>query len=308
MKNTAFVATYYNNPHFIELQAKTLSKYVEDSYDFFVLDDSEADTKSILTNNLARDEIKAECLKYGAIYTPIPQTIHQYMRNGGYVPNESPTTHHPTERHQALMRYLLTNPKKLKIDKYKHLVLMDADVFFKQPISVEAYMTHDIIATHRIQDIKLPLSEHHPAMFPPRVRELDGKTINFFTFFIMFVNLQRVTNLHSIDVGSWPATDTGSKSNFFITDNPQYSYKWLNERHVGEVRIDVVSKSDDFDEFGAEFVHYRAGSNWLYESSDYYKAKLHRMLKRYLPDLAKPEWDIHQDLTSRDGEHSLKKS
>jgi hypothetical protein len=32
-------------------------------------------------------------------------------------------------------------------------------------------------------------------------------------------------------------------------------------------------------------IHYRAGCNWNYESLDFYKAKIDRMLKRYLPDL-----------------------
>lgn len=307
MKNTLFVATYHNNPHFIEYQFRSFQKFVQDEFEFAVLDDSEDTTRSILSGNLAREDIRNECVKWGAKHIAVPQSIHAYYSQGGYVPDENPTTHHPTERHQACIRWLFKNYRQLGFDQYKTMVLLDADVFIKQPINISQYMEYEIIGTGRTQAIDLPLGQFPDKMFPPRVKAINGTVINFLTLYIMLINLEKVNNLETMDIGSWPATDTGSKTNFFIKDNPQYVCSYLNERHDSEYRIDVISKSNNYTADSAEFIHYRAGSNWLYESTDYYREKLNRVLKRYLPDIAPNIPNTQQEFRSRDGEHILRK-
>jgi hypothetical protein len=306
MKKTAFVSTYYNNAHFIELQSKCLYKNILDSYDFIVLDDSEDDTKSLLTNKNSNQEIIEECEKHGARHIRVPQSIHAYERDGGYVPNHNASTNHPTERHQAVLRWLFKNYKSLGLNNYEYLALTDADVFIKKPLKMEDYMEYDIVGTGRTQTIDLPLGKFPDNMFSSKVKTLNGKTIYFFTFFIMFFNLKTVKNLSEIDVGSFPATDTGSQSHFFIQENKQYTFHFLSERHDSDVRIDVASKNSSFDADSAELLHYRAGSNWSYESSDYYKAKLNLMLKKYLPDFTDDQSSISFPVKSRDGVHIIK--
>lgn len=306
MKNTIFLSTYYNNAHFIELQAKCLQKNILDSYDFAVLDDSEDDTLSLLTNKNSHKEIIEECQKHNVRHIRVPQSIHAYEFQGGYVPNHHASTNHPTERHQAVLRWLFKNYKKLNLNNYKYLVLTDADVFFKQPIEMTSYMEHDVIGTGRTQHIVLPLGKFPDKMFPAKVKTLNDKTIYFFTFFIMFFNLEKISNLETIDVGSFPGTDTGSQSHFFIQDNKNYVFSFLHEAHDSDVRVDVVSKNNNFNYDSAEMVHYRAGSNWSYESSEYYKAKLYLMLQKYLPDLLDESLKIDQSVTSRDGHHKIK--
>ncbi len=307
MKNTLFISTYFNNAHFIELQSGCFKKFIEDDYDFAVIDDSEDTTRSILSGNLSRDDIRSACEKHSIRHIQVPQSIHAYYSNGGYVPNENPTTNHPTERHQAVIRWLFKNYKELGFDQYKTLALLDADVLFKQKTNIANFMEYDIIGTGRNQAINLPLGKFPDNMFSEKVRNINGQVIYFLTFFILFLNMQKINNLETLDVGSWPETDTGSKSNFFIKENPQYTHSYLNERHVREYRIDVISKNNTFDEDSAELIHYRAGSNWLYEKNDYYQAKLNGMLKRYLPEFCADNYVQHYDLTSRDGEHRIKK-
>ncbi len=306
MKKTAFVSTYYNNAHFIELQSKCLSKNILDSYDFIVLDDSEDDTKSLLTNKNSNQEIIEECEAYGARHIRVPQSIHAYESQGGYVPNHNASTNHPTERHQAVLRWLFKNYKALGLNDYEYLALTDADVFIKKPLKMEDYIEYDIIGTGRTQTIDLPLGKFPDKMFSNRVKTLNGKTIYFFTFFIMFFNLKKIKNLSEIDVGSFPGTDTGSQSHFFIQDNRQYVFSFLNERHDSDVRIDIASKSNNFDADSAELIHYRAGSNWSYESSDYYKAKLNLMMKKYMPEFASEAYQVSSPIKSRDGYHIIK--
>lgn len=306
MKNTLFISTYFNNPHFIELQFKSLKKFVKDEYDFAVLDDSEDDTRSIISNNLAREEIRNECNRFNINYIQVPQSIHAYYSQGGYVPDENPTVHHVTERHQALIRWLFKNYRSLGLDQYKTLALMDADAFIKKDINMSEYMSHDIIGTWRRQDIILPLGKFSDKMFPEKVKQLDRTTIEFFTLCLMFINLQKVNNLETMDIGSWPETDTGSKTNFFMKDNPQYTYAYLYDKHDSEFRIDLLSKNETANGDECEIIHYRAGSNWLSENSNYYREKLNRMLKTYLPDLATDNVESQHNLRSRDGEHLLK--
>ena len=148
MKNTIFLATYFNNPQFIEWQAKSFKKFVEDEYDFTVLDDSQDSTRSIISNGSARDEIRNEAAKHGAGYIQVPQSIHAYESQGGYVPNINPSVEHPTERHQALIRWLFRNNKSLGFDQYKTMVLLDSDVFIKVPINIR--QLHDT-RYHRVQ-------------------------------------------------------------------------------------------------------------------------------------------------------------
>jgi hypothetical protein len=307
MKNTVFVSTYHNNPHFIELQAKSFKKFVEDDYDFAVLDDSEDNTRAILSGGLSRPEIISECAKHGVRHISVPQSIHAYYSKGGYVPDENPTTEHPTERHQALIRWLFRNYRSMGLDQYKTLALFDADAFFKKNVNMSNYMTHDIIGTWREQNIVLPLGKFPDNLFPEKVRKLSGVNIEFFTLCMMFINLEHVTNLETMDIGSWPWTDTGSKTYFFMKDNSQYSYAYLYDKHNPEYRIDLLSKNKEANENDAEIIHYRGGSNWSYESPEYCRAKLNKTLQKYLPEFVTNVSEAFGEVRSKDGQHILKK-
>jgi hypothetical protein len=63
-----------------------------------------------------------------------------------------------------------------------------------------------------------------------------------------------------------------------------------------------LPRTESSDE-SAEFIHYRAGSNWDYQSIQYYNEKMRRMFNKYIPcinvNIPKPK----NDLKSRDGEH-----
>src|ERR1700723_420928 len=100
MKNTVFVSTYHNNPHFIRLQYENFKLFVEDHWDFVVLDDSTPTTRAIVSNNLASEEIRQECIKYGARHIAVPQSVHLFEEQGGLVKNDAPDINlsHGTER------------------------------------------------------------------------------------------------------------------------------------------------------------------------------------------------------------------
>jgi hypothetical protein len=331
VKKTLFLATYFNNPHFIKIQAALFDKFIEDDYEFAVVDDSGDSTRSIVSNDLARSEIACECSNVGARHIMVPQSIHAHFRDGGYVPDpetyHAPDINHPSNRQQAVLRWLLANHKNMGLDQYKTLVLMDADIFIKKPMKISEYMDADFIGTGRRQFIDLP-TDQPSRFFTDKVRSINKSHITFYNCCLLFINMCKVTNLETMDIGTWPGTDTGSKTNFFIRENPQYNFMFLSNLLGLETRIDVLSKNNEpwlemdenlnpvrgdnhpspsvvtsqaeFDY--AEIIHYRAGSNWSYESPEFYKAKLNRLLKKYIPGLGFSFDDVDGSIVSRYGD------
>lgn len=308
MENTLFASTCFNAPHFIELQLKTFNKFVEDKFAFVVIDDSTDTTRSILSGNLAKPEIKTECDRLGIRCINVPQSIHNFEDQGGLVIRHPNTNlNHPTERHQSLLRYIFNNNKSLGFNQYKTFALMDADMFFKKPINVSKYMEGiDMLGSHRDQVLHFP--EEMKRYLPERTQKLDGIKIDFFTLCILWINMQTVNNLEKLDNSSFRSvTDTGGKTYFFMQDNPQYKYFFLQDCNSPEYRVDFFAKENvgANESEGAEFLHYRAGSNWSHENVGYYRAKLNKMLEKYLPEFATNEV-LSEDVISANKEHIIK--
>lgn len=308
MKNTLFIATYFNNPHFIDLQVKSFKKFVQDEYDFAVIDDSDANTVSLLSGQRASDEIRNECSKYGVRHIAVPQSVHAPISQGGLVPldNEFAGIHHPTVRHQAVLRWIFDNHRSLGFDQYQTLVLLDADMFFKQPVNMKQYMEdYDMMGSWR----DLLITQEHLALnSSDEVRNMLGTKFKHFTLCLLLINMQTVKNLETFNNASFArVTDTGGKTKYFIEGNHQYKFNFMKDFNSQEYRLDFFSKTTTIQD-EAEIIHYRGGSNWDYQTKDYYYEKLYRMLKRFAPDLCPPEWkSVGHDLASRSGEHVFKK-
>lgn len=315
MKNTLFVSTLYNGFHFISLQAKTFQKFVQDEYDYCVVDDADHDTRSLLTGNLASEDNKKECEAYGVRHIPIPQSIHRLERDGGLIPNDSPNIHHTTERHSSLLKYILLNHKALGFDQYKTVVLLDIDMFIRKPVNISEYMEdYDMLGAGREQTFNISaLSPDQRSQISRESIDMDGQKIHFYTMCLLFINMAKINNLETFDNRSYRAiTDTGAHSHIFIKNNPQYKFGFLKDWNSGEYRCDFFSKHPPRDQSGnetePEILHYRAGSNWSAETKQYYFEKLHRMLDRYLPEFAQKYIEIDNDVTSSNGEHTLLKN
>ena len=310
MKNALIFSFYHNNPHFINLQYKSFQKYIQDEWEFAVIDDSTPNTQSLLSGRKAGEEIAEECQKYGIRHIVAPQSIHAFKDQGGIINREDSlgNVHHPTERHQALLRWTLDNHKNLGFDQYKTLVLFDADMFVKQPLNISEFMEdYDMIGSHRPQVITT--SHLEPHLISDDIRQVENKKIDFFTLCLLFVNMQTVKNLETFDNRSYlRISDTGGKSHKFIENNPQYKYLFLGDMNSQDYRTDFFFKKEKpYSIDSAEIIHYRAGSNWSNETIPYYRAKLNIMLKRFLPDFATDE-TIPNDVVSANKEHIIKRN
>src|SRR3990167_6636067 len=108
MKTVLIVTTSYNNPAFIELQKKCFDKFILDDFDFAVANDSDFNTKSLISGGNANAEIIHECERIGLRHIRVPQNIHNNIKDGGLVPDGLPANH-PTERHRATLHWILKN-------------------------------------------------------------------------------------------------------------------------------------------------------------------------------------------------------
>lgn len=298
--NVLIVATYYNAPHFIELQSTAFKWFVKDNYEFLIIDDSDDSTKSILTGKFAKEEIINECKKHGISMMTVPQSVHDNVSNGGLVPDGLPAGH-PTERHRACLHWILKSVWKVDYDM---VVMLESDMLPRRPISfVDILGDRDIVGTGRVNcTLRKTLDPNQ--YWPDEIRNMSEITLDFFTMYMTIVNLHTVNNLNEMDIGGFAGTDTGGKTGLFLINNPLYKYKFIHIFNNIDDQVDSFAVDNPTEE-SAEFVHYRGGSNWDHQTKDYYREKLNRMLNKYVPELGNRPVST-KDLTSKDKEHTFK--
>lgn len=301
---TLFISTHYNAPHFIKFQVESFNIFIKNDFEIVIMDDSRNNMKSLFSERIASEEIYEESQKYDLRYIRVPQSIHTTISNGGLVPDGLPCDH-PTERHRAHLHWIIKNHKILGFDKYNIIVFIESDMFAKKSIDIESYMgDYDLMGPGR-KNIHLVREKQNPNQeWALQSQHLDEITISFFPMYMLFVNMQRVNNLETLDVGGFAGTDTGGKTYFFLQDNPQYKYFFMEIINNREYQIDFISKFA-FTGKEADFIHYRAGSNWDYQNEEYYQEKLKRLFRDFVPEI---KYDYHllkHNLISRDKEHTF---
>lgn len=300
-----FIPTYYNAPHFMEYQLKSFNMFVEDKFDVAVMDDASSDTKSLLSGKNAQQEIYEESQKLGLKYFKVPQTVHTSEREGGLVPNGLPTGH-PTERHRACMHWIIKNHKNLGFNKYERIVFMESDMFIRKKINIKHYMeNYDFIGPGR-KNLYLKNAGNATQYWPEELKHLNDITIDFFPMYMLMVNMEKVNNLETLNIGGFAGTDTGGKTCVFIRNNQQYKYYYMDIGSNIEYQLDFFAKVGTKEE-DAEFVHYKSGSNWDYQSIEYYREKFNRLLNKFIPEFNHHSKSIDRDLMSRDKEHTFRK-
>ena len=305
MGKILILTTYYNNPNFIKLQRESFYEFIEDEWEFIVIDDSEPNVMSLASGEPIGNDIKAECDRLGLKCVKVPKSVHKSKSEGGLVPDGLPANH-PTERHRACLHFILSNLSTLESEKYDLILLTESDVFIKKHINFHDYMgDHDLLGTGR--STMVHRTDDPNQVWVEEIEHLKQVWINFFTMYLLLINPKKVKNIEQMDIGGFGGTDTGGKTSFYLDKNPQLKWGFLEIGHNKDDQIDVFSKEKGVDELGSEFIHYRGGSNWDYQSIDYYNEKLNRMLKKYVPELYNNQPTHLKTLTSRDGEHTFNK-
>lgn len=317
-----FTSTYYNNPAFIELQLKSLQLFLKEEFTFLVMDDSAPDTTSMVNGELAGWAIKQECERLGVTYAAVPQHIHTNKSKGGLVPNGAPAGH-PTERHRACLHWILQNHKDLGWSNFDYVILAESDMLLRKPVSVHELMIHGIrkiVGTGR-KKYQVNRTIGDDEEWPPEHAGKMHVTIDFFTMYMLIFRMVDFKNIHkphlknieTMDIGGFGGTDTGGKTSLLLQQLNLEDYHFIEISGNTDFQVDFfknITNVNEFDNFEetAQFVHYRGGSNWDYQSSEYYWEKFYRMLKQYVPELYNADTAKHSktNLTSRDQEHTFK--
>lgn len=302
MKKNLFIATYYNNEKFIDLQLKTFKKYIKDDFDYVVVNDSDIDTKSIYSNKLASKAIEEESTAQKVRHLRVPQEIHRNISSGGLVPDGLPANH-PTERHRATLYWILKSGDLINFNDYKYVVITESDLFIKSDINISNFMEdYDLIGPGR-KNVHLKRRRNDPnQVWAEKYNHLDEVTIDFFAMYMLFFNSEKIKNIHEMDIGGFAGTDTGGKTSLFLKENPQYKHLILDVHTSNLDQIDVFSKPNEKLEDG-KFVHFRAGSNWDQQSIEYYREKLRRLFDKNIPSIDTGIKPNDKPLTSKDKQH-----
>ena len=302
---TLYIASYYNAPHFIAVQKELLSKYSVD-IDFVVANDADDTVPSLLSPTLAKEDIEKECNRLGVRHVRVPQSVHLCKSEGGLVPNGFPCSH-PTERHRACLHWILRNHKIINENNCELFVLSDTDLFPTKFLDFKEYMEDlDILGTGRRHHVVRTYEEgqYWPDDDIPEMSDVKEMDVDHLTMYIFMADLRKVLNLESMDIGGFAGTDTGGKSHFFLKEN-NYRYKFLECGRDFENQAMPIAKSGA-SETNLDFIHILAGgSNWDYQSLEYYKEKIRRILLKYIPELTPVFEPCNQDLESKDGQHKF---
>jgi glycosyltransferase involved in cell wall biosynthesis len=119
---TLIITHNYNRPDFIEMQYKTLKKFIQDDFEYVVFNDA--------NNSQMQYQIDQMCNQYNIKCIHIPQEFHVGDANASY-------------RHATGVRYAL---EEIGFEHEGIVFILDCDIILLRPFSVEKYMQDKDIA------------------------------------------------------------------------------------------------------------------------------------------------------------------
>ncbi len=266
------IYTYsYNRPDFIEIQHATLEKYLLDDYEFIVFNDS--------NKPQMYDQIHQTCSKLGITCIDMPQELH-FSRA-------------PSHRNAAIVNYSLKN---YGIQHNGIVTLLDSDMFLVKEFSIIEHLS-DYLLSGLYQERK---SEYYVVdyiwvgiAFLDMARLPNKEKIDF--------GIEAINGIN---------TDTGGNTHKYLVENRGIPIRYINQRYTqeafnilhkckcqgclsGNYCNDTINNMKIYGEFDdnqirfidatggdnsefyvdAHFFHYRAGSNWDQQSSQYHSKK-----------------------------------
>jgi len=191
----------YNRPDFIELQAKTFQKFLQDDYEFVVFNDAP-------TQKLA-EQVEAACAKLGISCFRVPQSIHQQP----YLPREADDDwNSPSIRTANAVQYSFDT---LAFQHDGMVAIIDSDMFLIRNFSIVEYASgYDLAAV-------------------AQWRGSDG-VVKYLWNGIMFFNMQTLPNKRSLNFNCGRimgnCTDTGGFTHYYLKQNPEAKVRFMREQ------------------------------------------------------------------------------
>ncbi len=269
------IFTYsFNRPDFIEIHYKTFKKFLLDDYEFIVFNDA-------IDTNFC-EQIEQICKQYEIRCIRIPQEIH-------------PREYNASVRNCNVVNYSLD---KVGFNHNDIVALFDSDLFLVREFSIKEYMKdYDLAGQWQSRD-----------------------NIEYLWIGLVFLNMATMPNKNTINFGLGrienSQTDSGGYSYFYLKNNPSVRVKWFDNvvyltdltcesckknktpicYHTSSLMKDLnfstplahlaqLSRNSISEIYLKNtFYHYRAGSNWNWESEQYHHNKT-KMLNNFFKHL-----------------------
>ena len=186
-----------NNPIFIELQYKSLKKYLHIDYEYIVFNDGKYWPDSTNFGNPIENgkiAIENKCKEFDIKYYNLPNEHHKKNNN-------------PSERHSDSLK-LLVSYMKGNIDEY---LILDGDMFLIDDLNIERYR-------EKMCACVLQERENIKYIWP-----------NFF-----YINMNKIKYIDDFNLHLIPGADTGSASYKWLQ---KYNYSYPNCRDIRHSNI-----------------------------------------------------------------------
>ena len=279
-----------NNPTFIEIQYKTLKKYMKCDYEFIVFNDAKRfPDYSNFNNPDIFDEIEETCKRLGIKSIPVDNQHHQSMTDAAIRCSDS---------YNFILDYQKKNP-----DKY---LVLDSDMFLIDYLNphehFNGYNSAVVLQSRNIDTLRPPKSDG--------LEYCPDSICNYFWNGIFYFDMN---NLNSIDLLDWQpinGTDVGGRmwkwlktqvsseiptaeqirfTEKAFTDEKLYYIRHLwscswdsselpdflknNTKVIDFIKNDPRNMNGKFfcEIYDNKFLHYRAGGNWRGEGMNLHK-------------------------------------
>lgn len=258
----------YNRPDFIEIHYHTFKKFLLDDYELIVFNDA--------TNKEIYSEITQMCAQYQIKCIPMPQELHD-------------PCNYPSVRHCSIIKYSL---ETLGFNAADIVAIIDSDMFLIREFSIREYLKNFDLAGQLVTRY----SQHNVYYVWAGIAFLDMRTMPN----------KNTINFDPAIIENVP-TDSGGSTYYYLKQNPEARVKYFDDiiflddffcdscKESNQIscahNIDIM-KNLDFSEplielttycqnYSIEiylqntFLHYRAGSNWTGDSSNFILQKTH---------------------------------
>jgi len=270
------ITNVVNSPIFIELQLKSLKKFLKNDFEFIVFNDAKEFPDYTNGGDITiKDKIIEKCKELGIKCYSQENQHHLYNESGSYRHSQVLT---------KILEYQLKNP-----DKY---LLLDSDIFLIDYLDINKWANYKSAIV---------------------LQQRDNNSISYMWPGLCYMDMTQANYLDKMNWNLTPTTDTGGSTQIWLKTQLEegekfpttqqlrwdketdyntrkiyfikhlWSLTWNeselpeqlrhNKNFINFLKTDLRNKDGKF--FGEIydncFFHYRAGCNWLREGMDFHK-------------------------------------
>jgi len=263
------ISPVVNNPTFIELQYKSMQKFVKGAYEFIIFND--AKNYPDLTNggNInIRYEIEKTCKKLNIKCINVPNNHHRFFKDDASL------------KHSDTMNFIL----KYQIDNPDKYLIIDSDMFLVNYLDVNKYCNYDcaIFMCGRKELYIWPNLFYFDTTRMKKMDMIDWREIPGYDSGGMTKDWLKEQNRDNIYFINYLASSTHT-NRFDRKDTGYCCVKYWNKTTIPSwfckdyiinfLENDVRNTNGNYfcEIYDDTFFHYRAGSNWRREGMEFHQ-------------------------------------